>query len=172
MISHHKSSLWNTFDKYRQNKQAGATLLTSDQSAEVNGISPPETGFNSGILTPVSDAANNNDTNGNSALRGNVMDYGAVEPQNQVVAFPLPLSRSYDLSRNSKWSLPNESILKATGSRPPIREDRKDDFDEEILTTPAISLSTSSTHARTLQDAKTLPILWDSGTNNIIYSKP
>ncbi|KAL9125160.1 MAG: hypothetical protein Q9217_005592 [Psora testacea] len=79
-ISHHKSSPWTICDIYRQNEQAGATILTCDHPAEVNGVSPPETGFNSGILTPVSDAANDDDTNGNSALRGNIIDYGAVEP--------------------------------------------------------------------------------------------
>ena len=49
-------------------EQAGATLLTSYHLGEVDLMSPPEPGFNGGILTPVSDATNNDDTNGNLAL--------------------------------------------------------------------------------------------------------
>lgn len=49
-------------------KQAGASLLISYHLDEVDVMSPPEPGFNSGILTPVSDAINNDDTNDNLAL--------------------------------------------------------------------------------------------------------
>jgi hypothetical protein len=51
-------------------ERAGATLLSSFNP---DGLSLPETGFNSGILTPVSDAANNDDTNGNLALPQNAV---------------------------------------------------------------------------------------------------
>lgn len=52
---------------------AGVTLLTSYHPGEVDGVSPPETGLNSGILTPVSEAVNNDDTNGMLALPHNAM---------------------------------------------------------------------------------------------------
>jgi hypothetical protein len=121
-------------------EQAGATLLTSYNPSEVNGVSPSQTGFNSVILTSASDAANNDDTNGNSALPGKVINCRAVEPQNQVAAFHRPSSRSHD---DGNWSLPNETIE------------------------PAISLSASSTQTTTIPDAENLPIIWGSSISNM-----
>ena len=68
LISHDESISSNVGDKNREMEQAGATLLTSYQLGEVDVVSPLEPGFNSGILTLVSDAINNDDTNGNLAL--------------------------------------------------------------------------------------------------------
>jgi hypothetical protein len=68
LISHDESIPSNVGDKHREMEQAGATLFTSHHRGEVDVMSPPEPGFNSGILTPVSDANNKDDTNGNLAL--------------------------------------------------------------------------------------------------------
>ncbi|KAL9099630.1 MAG: hypothetical protein Q9163_004896, partial [Psora crenata] len=73
LISHNESIPSNVGDKYQEMEQAGAILLTPYYLGEVDVVSPPEPGFNSGTLTPVSDATNNDDTNGNLALRRNVM---------------------------------------------------------------------------------------------------
>ena len=73
MFSNDKSIPSNVDDKYGETEPAGATLLTSYHSGELEGVSPPETGFNSGTLTPDSDAANNDDTNDNLALPHNAL---------------------------------------------------------------------------------------------------
>ena len=82
-----------------------------------------------------------------------------AEPQNQVAAFSGPLEGFHDLPHGINLSLPNESILKDAGSRPPICEDGIHNFDGEFRTKPATNLSASNTKATTLPDAGTLSII-------------
>lgn len=68
LISHSESIPSNVDDKHREIKQAKAILLTSYYLGEVDVMSSFELNFNSGILTLVSNATNNDDTNDNLAL--------------------------------------------------------------------------------------------------------
>jgi hypothetical protein len=77
-----------------------------------------------------------------------------------------PLSRSHDLSHDGNWSLPNETILKADGSRSPNCEDGKHYFDGKFLSKRVMSLSASSTQARTISGAEALPISYEVEYSN------
>ena len=76
-----------------------------------------------------------------------------VEPQNQVAASSGPLEGLHDLPHAINLSLLNESILKDAGSRSPICEDGKHNFDGEFCTNPAVNLSESNTKMSTVPDA-------------------
>ncbi len=151
-------------------EQAGATVLASYHPSKGDGLSPLETGFSSGILIPVSDTANDNDTNGHSTLPGSVIDCDALEPQNQVAAFYRPSLGSHNLSPDSNWSLRSEGILKATRYSS-IREDANDNFDGEFLATPVLDLSASTTQMENLPNADIPPILQGSGISNMKLSE-
>lgn len=148
----------------------GATLLTSYHSGEVNGLTPPETGFNSGILTPNSNTTDNDDTNANSTVPGNDIDCGAVvEPQNQVAAFNQPSPRSHDRLQDANWSSANQAILNAAGSRPLICEDGTHNFDgTDLITKPAVNLIISSTQRRILPNTETLSIIQNCGRSDVV----
>jgi hypothetical protein len=77
-------------------------------------------------------------------------------------------SRSHDLPQDGNWSLPNETILKAAGSRPPNCEDGKHHFGDEFLSRFAIGLDASSTQARTILDTGALPVMCNCDISNII----
>lgn len=82
-----------------------------------------------------------------------------AEPQNQVAALSGPLEGFHDLPHDINLSLPNESILEDAGSRPPICEDGKRNFNGEFRTKPVTNLSASNNKARTLPDAGTSSII-------------
>lgn len=148
-----RSSSFNIYDISRQVEQ-----------------SPPETGFNSGVLTPNSNITDNDDTNANTTIPGNDIDCGAVvEPQNQVPAFNQPSPRFHDRFQDANWSSANEVILKAVGSRPLICEDGTHGFDgTDLITKPAVNLIISSTQPRTFPNTETLFIIRNCGISDVV----
>lgn len=129
----------------KQKVNAGVNLLNSYYPGEVNGLTQPETDFNSGILTPISNTSNDDDKNTNSTVPSNDIGCGVVvRPQNQVAAFSQPA---------------NEAIFKDAGSRLLVCENGAHDFDgTDFMTDSTINLVISSTQPRNLLDTKALPI--------------
>jgi len=141
--------------------------VNSYYPGQVNGLTPPETDFNSGMLTPNSNTSSADDKNANSTVPGNDIDCGAVvEPQNQVAAFNQPSPRSHDRLQDCNWSPANGAIFKDAGSRPLICEDGTHDFDGTDLITKS-----TSTQPRNLPDTETLPIIRNCGTSDVAPSE-
>ncbi len=127
---------------------AGVNLLNSYYPGEVNGLTQPETDFNSGILTLISNTSNDDDKNTNSTVLSNDIGCGiVVRPQNQVAAFSQPA---------------NEAIFKDAGLRLLVCENGAYDFDgTDFIIDSTINLVISSTQPRNLLDTKALPIKYN-----------
>jgi len=157
----------------KQKVKVGVNLLNSYYPGEVNGLTQPETDFNSGILTPNSNTSNDDDKNANSTVPGNDVDCGAVvQPQNQVAAFSQPSLRSDDRLQDCNWSPANGAIFKDAGSRLLVCENGAHDFDgTDFVTDSTIDLVISSTQPRNLPDTEALPIIHNYSTNDLAPSE-
>lgn len=128
-----------------------------------------ETASRSDILTPVSNTQSNGDTNGNSILPRNDIDYGAiVEPQTQITTCTQSLPIFHDRLQDVSYSAAKETILKATESRPPTCKDGEHDFDGRVsIVNSATNLIASSNQPMTFPDTETPPIIRNCATSDV-----
>jgi len=142
---------------------AGLNPLNSYYPSEMNGLAPPESDLNSGILATHSNTSNDGHKNAKSTVLGNDIDCDAVVvPQNQIATLTQSSPRSHDRLQDGNWSPANEAIVKDVGSRPPICEDGTHNFQHtNLITISTIDRVVSSTQPRDLPETETLSILQD-----------
>lgn len=169
---YNKSSPSNICDSSQPVKQKGnaeVNLLCSSYPSEVNGLTPPGSDLDSGILATHSSSSNDGYKNANWTVPGSDIDCDAVvEPRNQIATVNRSSPRSNDRLQNGNWSAAKEAIVKDVGSRPSICEDGKHTSQyTNLITISTIDRIVSSTQPRDLSEVETLPILRKRPTTDV-----
>ncbi len=163
------SNICDSSQPVKQKINAGVNLRCSSYPSEVNGLTPPESDLNSGILATHSNSSNDGHKNANSTVPGNEIDCDVVvEPENQIATVNQPWPKSDDRLQEGNWSPAREAIVKDVGSRPSICEDEAHTSQHtNLITISTIDRVVSSSQPRDLPQIETLPILREHSISDV-----